>query len=249
MDLTLLGTSGAYPTQGDACSGYLVQSKHTNILIDCGSGVFSYLQKIVDFNNLDAVFIRHMHPDHFIDLIAMRYAMRYSEFKDRLNVYVPKSAIRYLHQLSSSLSDTKPFFEQSFNLQEYDQRQYSFGDISIQPFRVEHSVLSHGMKVSHDNKTLVYSSDTKICDSLRHNLHNVDVFLSENALGGGAPIHKPINHLFSSEAGELAESSNVKKLVLTHFWATSDRELCRQEASSEFSGEIIIGEQGLTISI
>ena len=62
-------------------------------------------------------------------------------------------------------------------------------------------------------------------------------------------VRDVINHLFSSEAGELAESSNVKKLVLTHFWATSDRELCRQEALSEFSGEVIIGEQGLTISI
>ena len=87
-----------------------IQSKHRNILIDCGSGVFSYLQKIVDFNDLDAVFISHMHPDHFIDLIAMRYAMRYSDFEDRLNVYVPKSAISYLHQLSSSLSLISSFY-------------------------------------------------------------------------------------------------------------------------------------------
>ena len=249
MNLTLLGTSGAYPLKGDACSGYLIQSKHKNILIDCGSGVFSYLQKIVNFNELDAVFISHMHPDHFIDLISMRYAMRYGDFKDRLNVYVPKSAINYLNQLSSSLSETKPFFERAFNLEEYDEGEYHFDDITIQPFLVEHSVLSHGMKVTHNNKTLVYSSDTKLCDSLSRNLKDVDVFLSENALGGGAPIHQPINHLFSSEAGELAQSCNVKKLVLTHFWATSDRELCRKEASEKYSGEIVIGEQGLTISI
>ena len=54
MDLTLLGTSGAYPTQGDACAGYLVQSKHKNILsenikLERNSGMQSSILKDVEY--------------------------------------------------------------------------------------------------------------------------------------------------------------------------------------------------------
>ena len=250
MKLTLLGTSGAYPDVGDACSGYLIQSKSNAILIDCGSGVFSNLQKFIDFQSVDAIFISHMHADHFIDLIAMRYSIRYGSIRDEIPVYLPLGGVAQLNSIARNLSSTESFFRNSLRLNQYKEyEKYQFGDIIVTPFEVEHSVLSHGMLVADGEKKIVYSSDTVFCDSIKNMAKEADVLLSENALGGGAPINEPINHLSSKEAGMLAKIGRVDKLILTHFWPTSNRELCKEEASTAFDGEIIIGSSGMTVSI
>ena len=41
MRLTALGVYGPFPRAGSACSGYVVETGETRILLDCGSGVFS----------------------------------------------------------------------------------------------------------------------------------------------------------------------------------------------------------------
>ena len=45
MKLTVLGNNGPYPAAGGACSGYLLSSdsKHTNVLIECGCGTLANL--------------------------------------------------------------------------------------------------------------------------------------------------------------------------------------------------------------
>ena len=45
MRLTVLGASPACPNPGGACSGYLLEQDDVTVLIDCGSGVFSRLQR------------------------------------------------------------------------------------------------------------------------------------------------------------------------------------------------------------
>ena len=60
MELTVLGYWSPYPRAGEACSGYLVRSEDTRVLVDCGHAV-SILQKYQDFRELDAVIISHFH--------------------------------------------------------------------------------------------------------------------------------------------------------------------------------------------
>ena len=75
MKLTVLGCWAPYPKAGGACPGYLVQVGETNILLDCGNGVLSNLQRHLDFRSLNAVIISHLHPDHFADLFCLRHAI------------------------------------------------------------------------------------------------------------------------------------------------------------------------------
>ena len=51
MRLTVLGVCGGYPAAGRACSGYLVQSGPTTLLVDCGSGVMANLGTVVLFRH------------------------------------------------------------------------------------------------------------------------------------------------------------------------------------------------------
>ena len=75
MKITVLGKSPAWQDAGGACSGYLVQEGETTLLLDCGGGVFRKAARALDYTEVDAVLISHVHADHFIDLIPYAYAL------------------------------------------------------------------------------------------------------------------------------------------------------------------------------
>ena len=50
MKLTILGNRGPYPTPNGACSGYLLESEKTHILIECGTGVLAKMQHHIAFS-------------------------------------------------------------------------------------------------------------------------------------------------------------------------------------------------------
>ena len=75
MNLTVLGKSPAWQDIDGACSGYLVSEGDTNLLVDCGNGVFSKLRMHLDYVDVDAIVISHLHADHFLDLIPYAFAL------------------------------------------------------------------------------------------------------------------------------------------------------------------------------
>src|SRR5918997_3165549 len=78
MRLTVLGKSPSWQDAGGACSGYLVEEGDTKVLIDCGNGVFAKLRERVDYVDVDAVLLSHLHADHFLDLVPYSYALTYA---------------------------------------------------------------------------------------------------------------------------------------------------------------------------
>ena len=71
----MLGKSPAWQDAGGACSGYLIEEGETSILLDCGNGVFGKLRERIDYIDVDAVVITHVHADHFIDLVPYAYGL------------------------------------------------------------------------------------------------------------------------------------------------------------------------------
>ena len=78
MRVTVLGSSASYAGPGQACSGYLVEHADVRVLMDCGNGVVANLAAVADPTTLDAVFITHEHPDHFLDIYALAALLRYA---------------------------------------------------------------------------------------------------------------------------------------------------------------------------
>src|SRR5919205_2931054 len=78
MRLTVLGKSPSWQDVDGACSGYLVQEGDTSVLVDCGNGVFSKMRRYLDYTEVDAVVISHLHADHFLDLVPFSYALTYA---------------------------------------------------------------------------------------------------------------------------------------------------------------------------
>ena len=78
MRLTVLGKSPSWQDAGGACSGYLIEEDGTAVLVDCGNGVFAKLRERIDYVDVDAVVISHLHADHFLDLVPYSYALTYA---------------------------------------------------------------------------------------------------------------------------------------------------------------------------
>ena len=105
MKLTVLGNNGPYPSAGGACSGYLVTEEDTKILIDCGNGVLSNLQKFTKHEDLDAVILTHLHSDHMSDMMVLRYAIQIKMNRGQdikpLDVYAPSEPLEEYNRLSN----------------------------------------------------------------------------------------------------------------------------------------------------
>ena len=79
---TTLG-SAPYPTADESCSGYLLQAGGANVLVDIGGGVLGTLQRYIRLEDLHAVWISHLHADHFADMPLLYYAFAFSEKRMR----------------------------------------------------------------------------------------------------------------------------------------------------------------------
>ena len=77
LSLTVLGCGGTYAGPDNACSGYLLRTATTTVLVDLGSGSLANAQRHIDLTDVDAFVLTHEHPDHWLDLPVARNVYRY----------------------------------------------------------------------------------------------------------------------------------------------------------------------------
>ncbi|GAA2360041.1 hypothetical protein GCM10010246_57820 [Streptomyces cuspidosporus] len=63
------------------CSGYLISSGHTRLWADAGSGTPAQLQRYARLDEVDAIWISHLHADHSADLLTAYYAALYADLR------------------------------------------------------------------------------------------------------------------------------------------------------------------------
>ena len=75
MELVPVGVGAAYglPHEGQSC--YLVRTPERAVVLDLGSGTLNRLCALMAPQDLDAVVISHLHPDHCADLMSLRVYM------------------------------------------------------------------------------------------------------------------------------------------------------------------------------
>jgi len=143
--VTVLGKSPSWQDAGGACSGYLVQEGDTTVLLDCGNGVFAKLRRFVDYLNVDAVVISHLHADHFLDLVPYSYALTYAPRQQPVPVHVwpgtdspvkpqlhaPRGARDVFRRVVGSWGN-EDLVENAFDLREYEPSD----EIEVGPLRI-----------------------------------------------------------------------------------------------------------------
>ena len=201
MELTILGNYGPYPGRNGNLSGYAVKEGDFLMLLDMGSGTLSAFLDKFDVNNLDAIFISHLHFDHTSDLLPFRYLL--DTIGKKITVFTEKSDTEYYKILF-----THPLIE-CVDVKENDIITYKNKTLSF--YRMKHGAPTLGIKVKGE-KTFFYTGDTAYFDGLNEIIKDADIILADCAQ---SPEFKG-GHMTVKEGITLAKTYPEKKFVFTH---------------------------------
>ncbi len=216
--LRVLGCAGGYPGPGSPCSGYLLEAAGRRVWVDAGGGTLAELQRHCSLDDLDAVWISHLHPDHCTDLPLAFHALSVGGVRGgrRLPVLGPSGWSR------------------------------QFGALAMLAVATVHGIETYGFRATAGGPTLSYSADSGPCEALERLAEGSDLFLCEAFLSPGGPRepHAGAISLTPGQAGAYAQAGGARRLVLTHLPPGADRARTRWLAESEFSGAVDLADQG-----
>ncbi|HEY9073584.1 MAG TPA: MBL fold metallo-hydrolase, partial [Desulfobaccales bacterium] len=112
--------------------------------------------------------------------------------------------------------------------------------LTIKSAPTNHIEGSLAFRLEAESRSLVYSGDTDVSDSLVALAQGADLLVLEASFPSKVP-----GHLTPTEAGRLAARAGVGRLLLTHFYPPCDAVDVVALAAQEFSGEILRAEDGL----
>ncbi|MFC4943060.1 MBL fold metallo-hydrolase [Pseudonocardia sp. GCM10023141] len=265
MQLTVLGCRSGMPADGQASSGYLVETGSATVLLDCGPGVATVLSSVLAPERLDAVVISHLHADHCYDLLPLGKALLHVRARRELAasggdthaallgldssapgvpLYVPAGGRAVLDRLAALFPvTTYPLLDRAFDIA-FDVREYLPGDVialggaTVSLHLLRHTAPNCGVRVDSAGGSLAYTGDTGVCAELGALARDVDLLLAESTLT--APEIGSHGHLCAAEAGAAAAAGMVGQLVLTHFITAEPAVLDahRAAAATVFDGPV-----------
>ncbi|HVL49020.1 MAG TPA: ribonuclease Z [Candidatus Thermoplasmatota archaeon] len=90
MEIVFLGTGGSWPTVERNVAAVAVKRGSEVLLFDCGEGTQRQFQRSrLSYMQVRAIFITHLHADHFLGVTGLVQTMRLNERREPLDIYGP----------------------------------------------------------------------------------------------------------------------------------------------------------------
>jgi len=244
--LTVLGSCGAWPEAGQACSGYLVEHDGFRLLLDLGYAVVPRLLALLGAGLLDAVFISHGHPDHCADLNPLlRARVMGDDPLPPLPVYAPPGALDAVLAL-----DRPGMLDDGYILHEF-----TIGSgFDIGPFHARTRLLPHwrpnaGIRLTAAEQVLAYTGDTGPSLDVVDLAREADLLLAEASFVDQVP-EDVAGYLSSArQQGRQAAAAGAGRLVLTHLMPGTDPAAAQAAAQHGYRGEAGVAAAGLVIDL
>jgi ribonuclease BN (tRNA processing enzyme) len=264
MRLTVLGKSPSWQDAGGACSGYLIEESGVSVLVDCGNGVFGKLRQRMDYVDVDAVVISHLHADHFLDLVPFSYALTYAPRQQpvpvdrwpgtdnpaRPELHVPPGAAATFRRVVGAWGN-EDLIEKAFDLREYDgSSELEIGPVRIGFQPVPHFTQTFAMSIASSESAgrIIYGADSSPTDALNNFATGADLVLVEATLPRPERDGKR-GHLTPGEAGHQARVCGAQRLVLVHISDELDADAARRQAEEAFGGPVQVATEGATFEV
>jgi ribonuclease BN (tRNA processing enzyme) len=251
MDLIILGSGTGVPSLRRGSPAYAVQAAGRLLLLDLGSGACrALLRHDLNFSQVDLIALTHLHPDHIGDLVPFLFASHYSLGYTRTEPFwlLAARGFQDFHKrLKGAFGSWVEAPAGLLRLRELNPEgpdRFAWEGLTLHSAPVNHIQGSLAYRVEAGGRTLVYSGDTDVSDSLVELARGADLLILECA----KPTKVP-GHLTPEEAGRMAARAGVPRLVLTHFYPPCDEVDVVALAAQEFSGEIIRAEDDLRLAV
>jgi ribonuclease BN (tRNA processing enzyme) len=246
VQLTVLGAGPAYTDRAGATgAAYLVRTDEQSILLDLGQGSFPAVAREIDPSSLSAVFISHLHPDHFIDLVPLRHYLRYEFTPPR---HVPVYAPAGLAARIDALHAEPGFTEEVLDLHDLTPGSRVIGETQVEAGRVTHAAESYAFRISVGATALVYSGDCGRWQDLAPIVRRGDTLLVEVSFGT-RPVPAGAFHLNAAAIVELVRATRPSRVLLTHIQMGFDREDTVRTIAGEFDGPVDLVDPGFAVNL
>jgi ribonuclease BN (tRNA processing enzyme) len=220
----------------------LLETSAAAIVADLGTGGFANLVRFRTPESIDAVVISHMHADHFIDIIPLRYALRYGArtHDRRVRLLLPPGGTEILHAMVTPFAgEAGAFLDDVFAIETYDlTAPVTIGDVTVTFAPTKHYIDCYAMRFAMSDLTFVYSADTGPDDRVARLARDASFLLCEATLTEAEEALEPRGHLSSREAGLLATQAGVKALFLSHYPASANPKDMARAAAATYGGPI-----------
>jgi len=148
LSLKILGTSSATFTKERNQTAQALKSNSSYYLIDCGEGTQIQLKKYsIKTNKIDAVFISHLHGDHYLGLFGLLSSMSLKGREKRLSIFGPKGLQEII---TIQLQASQSCFSYQIDFQEINvdtiTQIYQDKNIKVEVFPVYHRIECYGYK-------------------------------------------------------------------------------------------------------
>ncbi len=250
----MLGSCGAWPEPGRACSGFVVEHDGARVVIDLGYGTLPRLLALLGSSaadGIDAVIVTHAHPDHMVDLHGL---FRARWFGRRGAPVIPLFAPEpVLVRLVGLEDDGEDVVRRVFDWRPLPAAAQAVGPLRLESMLLPHYLPNAGVRLSAPGLTLAYTGDTGPDPALAELGREAGLFVADatdRTQQPGSPVLSgPALNLTAREAGEAAAAAGARRLLLTHFWPGNDREASRAAAAASFRGEILLADEGLEVAL
>jgi ribonuclease BN (tRNA processing enzyme) len=249
MRLDVIGAGPAYSDRpGSTGAAYLIRLEGAALLLDLGQGSFPRLAGAIDPADLEAVVVSHLHPDHFVDLVALRHYLRWESPRRRARVLAPGGLAARLDGLHAEPG----FTAAALDVEALAEGRQVLGPFELEVARVTHTDSSFGFRVSDraapDAPGLVYSGDCGRAEDLDPLIRRGDSLLTEVSFGPG-PVAPGAEHLDGPAVADLASRTGVGRILLTHLQMGFDREATVASVVAGFDGPVTLVDPGFRTTI
>ena len=245
LSVTVLGSSGMYPTADRAASGYLVELGDFRLAMDLGSGSWQNFLQVWDYGDMDGVLLTHRHPDHVTDVFQVFHARRFSqdEAMPRIPLWAPRETLECVDAFATAL-------DESFDLRPIAPGDtIAVGDAKLSFFEMAHPVETVGVRTEIGGVTLAYTADTGPSADVEALARGADVLISEATFQDrDEPFWE--GHMSAAQAAAIADRAGVGYLVLSHLPPERDLEESLDEARDAAGDtQVDLAEDGLQIEV
>ena len=198
LSAAVCGSRSPLPSPGRAETCILVAAGDDLFVVDIGDGSNQNLRSWnIDFRNIEAVLITHLHSDHIADLPGLHQnAWVVGERSSKLKVFGPEGVDQFTQGIEMAYAHDYVFRNEhhgdavapleyaGFDTSVIDLNDpviFDNGELKITTFRVVHEPIEPalGYKFEYKGRSLVITGDTSYTQSVIDNAMNVDVLFHE----------------------------------------------------------------------
>lgn len=244
LKLVILGTGTPNPDPDRSGPALAVIHEGRPYLIDAGPGIARRAaaaeqagETALAQENLNAVFLTHLHSDHTLGLPDLIYTPWVLERETPLAIYGPPGTRKmarhiekaYAEDIDLRLHGLQPSTPDGWrtDVTEYSKagRIYDVDGLSVEAIAVPHGEWKHafGYKFSAGGKTIVISGDTAKSEAIIDAATGADILVHEVISARGLEMRSPewrayhhAYHTTTTELAEIAKNAQPKLLVLYH---------------------------------